>query len=289
MEGNQQLSQPLHRRAALVTGLAALALPAGARTQVSAAPLRLDGRFIQGGVAIGQTTPGANVFLDAEPVTRAGADGWFVIGFDRDAPARAIVRVAAGSAAAERTIAVQPGDFDIQRINGLPQNQVAPTHPALLARIRAEGERKRAGFASQAPRTDFREGFISPLATYRLSGRFGGQRILNGVPARPHYGVDMAAPRGTPILAPAGALVCFAESGLHYEGGLVMLDHGQGLITAYLHMSRLDVSAGQTVSRGQVIGAVGAEGRATGPHLCWRMKWRDRNLNPMSLVDLRPA
>jgi murein DD-endopeptidase MepM/ murein hydrolase activator NlpD len=112
---------------------------------------------------------------------------------------------------------------------------------------------------------------------------------LNGVPARPHYGVDLAAPRGTPIVAPAGGLVSFAETGLHFEGGLIMIDHGQGLVSAYLHLSRLDVVAGQSVSQGQVIGAVGAEGRATGPHLCWRMKWRDRNLNPMSLVGFRAA
>lgn len=252
-------------------------------------PLRLDGRLIQGGVAVGQTRPGAAVFLDDMPVGQASPDGWFVVGFDRDAPVGQVLRVAADGAETRRPISLQPGDFDIQRINGLPRNQVAPTDPALLARIAAEGERKRAGFASQAPRTDFRGGFILPLSSYRLTGRFGGQRILNGVPARPHYGVDLAAPRGTPIMAPAGGLVSFAETGLHFEGGLIMIDHGQGLVSAYLHLSRLDVAAGQSVSQGQVIGAVGAEGRATGPHLCWRMKWRDRNLNPMSLVGFRAA
>lgn len=244
---------------------------------------------MQGGVAVGQTVPGATVLLNEIPVGFASDEGWFVIGFDRDAEAAQWLRVVAAGAEAARPVTLQPGDFDIQRINGLPANQVSPTDPDLLARIRAEAERKQAGFASLAPRDDFRGGFILPVTNYRLSGRFGGQRILNGVPARPHYGVDMAAPRGTPILAPAGALVSFAETGLHYEGGLVMLDHGQGLITAYLHMSRLDVAAGQSVVQGQVIGAVGAEGRATGPHLCWRMKWRDRNLNPMSLVGFGAA
>ncbi|MDP3490049.1 MAG: M23 family metallopeptidase [Phenylobacterium sp.] len=251
--------------------------------------MQLDGRFVQGGVAVGRTAPDAAVFLDDSQVGLASAEGWFVIGFDRDAPAEQVLRVSARGADTVRRLTVQPGDFDVQRINGLPQSQVSPTNPQLLARIRAEAVRKQAGFASQAARADFREGFILPLSTYRLSGRFGGQRVLNGVPARPHYGVDMAAPRGTPILAPAGGLVAFAETGLHYEGGLVMLDHGQGLISAYLHMSRLDVAAGQSVTQGQVIGAVGAEGRATGPHLCWRMKWRERNLNPMSLVGFRAA
>jgi len=272
-----------------LSGLSALALPGLARSQAATLPLRLDGRFMQGGVAVGQTVPGAALYLDDAAVGAAGQDGWFVIGFDRDAPSAQVLRVVAQGGETTRPVTLQPGDFDIQRINGLPRNQVAPSDPELLARIRAEAERKRAGFASQAPRSDFRGGFIPPLESYRLSGRFGGQRILNGVPARPHYGVDMAAPRGTLIVAPAGALVSFAETGLHYEGGLIMLDHGQGLITAYLHMSRLDVAAGQSVVQGQMIGAVGAEGRATGPHLCWRMKWRDRNLNPMSLVGFSAA
>ena len=244
---------------------------------------------MQGGVAVGQTVPGAAVSLNEAPVGEASDEGWFVIGFDRDAEAVHHLRVVAAGAEAIWPITLQSGEFDVQRISGLPADQVSPTDPDLLARIRAEAERKQAGFASQAPRTDFREGFILPLSSYRLTGRFGGQRILNGVPARPHYGVDLAAPRGTPIVAPAGGLVSFAETGLHFEGGLIMIDHGQGLVSAYLHLSRLDVAAGQSVVQGQVIGAVGAEGRATGPHLCWRMKWRDRNLNPMSLVGFRAA
>lgn len=276
----------MHRRAVLGTLMAAAALPARAQ---ETAPLDLDGRFIQGGVAVGQTLPLAEVLLDGESVSRADEQGWFVLGFDRDAPARQDLIVRAGGAEQTRQLVIQPGDFDIQRINGLPQNQVTPMDPDLLAKIRAEAERKRAGFASLAPRADFRDGFVLPLQDYRLSGRFGGQRILNGTPSRPHYGVDMAAPRGTPVRAPAGALVAFAETGLHYEGGLIMLDHGQGLVSAYLHLSEVAVRAGQEVRQGEIVGAVGAEGRATGPHLCWRMKWRDRNLNPMALVGFQAS
>ena len=124
------------------------------------------------------------------------------------------------------------------------------------------------------------------MDTFRLSARFGGQRILNGAPSRPHYGADLAAPVGTPVHAPAGGLVVFAETGLHYEGGLVLIDHGQGVVSAYLHLSRIDVRAGQTVVLGQVIALVGQEGRATGPHLCWRLKWRGRNLDPLLLTGL---
>jgi murein DD-endopeptidase MepM/ murein hydrolase activator NlpD len=108
--------------------------------------------------------------------------------------------------------------------------------------------------------------------------------VLNGVPARPHYGVDLACPRGTPVRAPGRGLVVLAEPALHYEGGLVLIDHGQGLVSAYLHLSALDVAKGAVVAPGQRIGAVGATGRATGPHLCWRLKWRDRNMDPTLLT-----
>ena len=289
MEGAQQLIALPHRRQALLAGLASLAVPGTALAQNDALPLRLNGRLIQGGAAVGQTAPGATIFIDGEEVSQASPEGWFVVGFDRDAASKLEVRVVSQGVQAAQVLTIQPGDFDIQRINGLPRNQVTPTAPELLARIREEAVRKRAGFASRADRTDFRQGFILPLHDFRLSGRFGGQRILNGVPSRPHYGVDMAAPVGTQVMAPAGAEVAFAETGLHYEGGLIMLDHGQGLVSAYLHLSQVHVRQGQPVAQGEVIAAVGAEGRATGPHLCWRMKWRDRNLNPLALVGFRAA
>lgn len=104
------------------------------------------------------------------------------------------------------------------------------------------------------------------------------------MPRPPHYGIDLAAPRGTPVYAPAGGVVLLAENGMLFEGGLIMIDHGQGLVAAYLHLSSVDVLRGQSVTRGERIGAVGATGRATGPHLCWRLKWRGRNMNPMLLV-----
>jgi len=289
VEGAQQLIGPLDRRQALLAGLASLAVPGTALSQDDSPPLRLDGRLMQGGTAIGHTAPGATIFVDGEAVGQASPEGWFIVGFDRDAASKVLVQVFDGGAQAARSLTIQSGDFDIQRISGLPQDQVTPTAPELLARIREEAVRKQAGFASRADRTDFREGFILPLDDFRLSGRFGGQRILNGVPSRPHYGVDMAAPAGTPVMAPAAAEVAFAKTGLHYEGGLIMLDHGQGLVSAYLHLSQVHVRQGQSVAQGEVIAAVGAEGRATGPHLCWRMKWRDRNLNPLSLVGYRAA
>jgi len=252
---------------------------------LAAAPgLSLSGRFVQGGYALGRTAPRASLTLNGEAVGQASAAGLFVIGFDRDAPPAMSLTVSTDDGSASHEAVIVPGDFDIQRIDGLPSDQVTPEDPLLLARIAAEGARKAVGFASLADLDGFRTGFIMPVEGARRSARFGGQRILNGEPRRPHYGVDLAAPVGRPVRAPAAGVVAFAETGLHFERGLVLIDHGQGLITAYLHLSKVLVAAGDPVAQGQPIGAVGQEGRATGPHLCWRMKWRGRNLDPALMV-----
>jgi murein DD-endopeptidase MepM/ murein hydrolase activator NlpD len=271
----------MNRRGLLAGGLALAASPA-----LAAPLLKLNGRYRQGGMAIGRTLPRAAIFVDNQPVGQASANGLFVIGFDRDSGPGCALRVETEQGPASRLLSIAPGDFDIQRIDGLPDNQVDNFPPDLLARIQAEAARKKIGFASQADLDDFRTGFRPPLAKYRLSARFGGQRILNGIPKTPHYGADLAAPTGTPIHAPCAGLVCFAEPGLHFDGGLTMIDHGQGLISLYLHQSRLAVQAGQSVKAGELIGFVGMEGRATGPHLCWRMKWRGRNLDPLLMVGI---
>jgi murein DD-endopeptidase MepM/ murein hydrolase activator NlpD len=271
----------MHRRALL----AGFTLASLAPRAFAAAPgLNLTGNFVQGGWAIGRTAPNATIDVDGQVVGLASATGWFFVGFDRDAPPQVKITVTTADGSASHEAAVAPGTFDIQRIDGLPPEQVTPQDPALLARILAENERKAAGFASVADLDAFKSGFIMPVKGARRSARFGGQRILNGEPKRPHFGVDLAAPVGTPVVAPAAGVVAFAETGLHFEGGLILIDHGQGLITAYLHLSKIAVVAGGYVTQGQLIGAVGKEGRATGPHLCWRMKWRGRNLDPSLLV-----
>ena len=276
----------LDRRAMLggmaVSGL----LTSGARSQAQAQanPLNLRGRAVQGGHMIGRTWPHALIFVDGEALTTASTDGWFIVGFDRDGPLT--TRITARSGAQETTaeLTLAQGQFPSHSINGLPQSTVTPDDPALIERIRAEAQVKADGYASRLDADFFRDGFSPPLETMQVTSAWGSQRILNGTPARPHYGVDLAAPTGAPITAPAAGRVTLAEPDFHYEGGLVFIDHGQGLITAYLHQSRLEVAAGQDVYRGQLIGRVGARGRATGPHLCWRMKWRDRNLDPSLLL-----
>jgi murein DD-endopeptidase MepM/ murein hydrolase activator NlpD len=279
-------AEPLNRRAALA-GLASLGF--ASRAQAAPPDLALSGRFEQGGYAIGRTSPGAHVHLNGALVTHASPEGFFILGFDRDNLDEVQIRVANDEGEALHTAKIKRGEFDIQRISGLASRTVTPD-PAMDARIEAEYLRKQAGFASKWNGDGFKDGFTLPLSNFRVSARYGGQRILNGEPRQPHYGIDLAAPTGTPVLAPADGVVSMAESDLLYEGRLILLDHGQGLITAYLHLSEVAVIRGQAVKQGEQIGRVGSEGRATGPHLCWRMKWRGRNMNPMLLVGAkRPA
>jgi murein DD-endopeptidase MepM/ murein hydrolase activator NlpD len=248
------------------------------------------GHAEQGGYLVCSAAPGADIFLDGKAITKADDQGHAVVGFDRDAPGFAHLEArVASQVIGTADFTITPQTYDVQRVDGLPQSTVTPTDPALLERIRREVAIKGKGFASRAAVSGFIEPWIWPIDG-RMSGAWGNQRVLNGVPASPHMGFDIAAPTGTPIKAPASGVVSLAEPDLHYEGGLVFIDHGQGLISMYLHMSRLDVKAGDVVVQGQVIGAVGAKGRATGPHLCWRMKWRDRNLDPalMPETELKP-
>ena len=270
-------------RRALLVGAAALAA-AGTTRARAADGLELTGRFVQGGHALGRTWPRALVFVDGEALAAASSSGHFIVGFDRDAPASVEVEVRADGRSVRRALDIAPGEFPITRVDGLPPSTVTPTDPALLARIAREVELKTEGFASRLDADHFRDGFDWPVTGFRVSSRWGAQRVLNGTPARPHYGIDLAAPAGTVIRAPAAGRVTLAETDLHFEGGLVLIDHGQGLITAYLHQSRIDVRAGQDLRRGDSVGRVGMSGRATGPHLCWRMKWRNRNLDPSLLT-----
>ncbi len=247
--------------------------------------LNCAGAFTQGGVVLCRTVPGAQLTIDGADAGGADRDGWAVIGFTREHGASARVQASVQGAVVAETYDIAPRQFDIQRVDGLPPQTVTPTDPAVIARIQREAALKREGWDSFAPIQGWLDGFIRPVEGGRVSGTWGNQRVLNGVPASPHFGYDIAVPAGTAIRAPAGGVITLAQPDMHYEGGLVFIDHGQGLITMYLHMSRLDVAVGDTVEQGQVIGAVGSSGRATGPHLCWRMKWRERQLDPSVAIE----
>ncbi len=247
-------------------------------------PFNLIGRFVQSGYAIGQGTPRAELWVDGKLQGLTAENGYFYVGFDRDAATACQITVKTADKSETAQLAIAPTAYDIQRVDGLPQDTVTPSSPALLERIKREAALKAEAFASRIDSDAFKGGFAYPLDHFVVSGHFGNQRVLNGTPASPHMGFDMAAPTGTPIHAPQTGLVVLAEPDLFYEGGLILIDHGQGLISMYLHQSRLIARKGDTVSPGQVIGEVGAKGRATGPHLCWRLKWGDRHMDPSLMV-----
>lgn len=240
--------------------------------------LELEGRFTQGGLIFGKAAPGAKISLDGRAL-RLSPDGDFVFGFGRDAPPRATLRIERpGQAAEDRKIEVSARKYHVQRIEGLPPRMVTPP-PAVLARIKRENGEITKLRAQDNPAAHFRGSWLRP-APGPVTGVYGSQRILNGKPRRPHYGIDFAAPIGTPVVAPAGGEVVLAHKDMYYTGGTIMIDHGYGLTSAFLHLSELSVKPGQMVERGQRIGAIGATGRATGPHLDWRINWFDRRLDP---------
>ena len=244
--------------------------------------LKMDGQWEQGGLIVGRTDAGAQVWFN-EQALPVSSDGVFVFGFHRDDPALASIRVrdAQGHEHTE-THSVAQRDYPVQRIDGLPDKMVTPPK-AVLDRIADDANRVKAARSHELPRTDFADGFVWPVQG-PLSSVYGSQRVLNGVPRQPHYGVDIAVPTGTPIVASAGGVVEMADPDLYYTGGTVIIDHGAGVSSTYLHMSRLDVKPGQEVKRGQTIGAVGATGRVTGPHLCFRYNWRESRLDPQLLL-----
>ncbi len=236
----------------------------------------------------GDAGPGANVWLDGEPVP-VSPDGRFAFGFHRDAEPEAQLRVVFGDGReTTRTLDVAQRDYDIQRIDGLAPSKVTPSEDD-LARIRAEQKLIDAARARMLDHGFFAEQPFMWPATGRISGVYGSQRILNGKPRNPHYGVDIAAPEGAPVVAPADAVVTLAHEGMFFSGKTLILDHGMGISSVLIHLSEITAEEGQQVVRGQLVGRVGATGRATGPHLHWGMNWHSKaRLDPQLLVGPMP-
>jgi Peptidase family M23 len=245
-----------------------------------------DGHFEQGGLVFGHTVPGARASLDGRPL-HVMPDGEFLLGFGRDAGPSATVEIVAPDGRREtKTLAIQARSWDIQRVDGLPERKVTPS-PADLARIKDDAVQVAAARARDTLETLFRSGFAWP-AQGPISGVYGSQRILNGQPRQPHYGLDVAAPPGTPVLAAADGIVSLAHQDMFFTGKTLMIDHGYGLSTTYMHMSAITVKVGERVKQGQMIGRVGATGRVTGPHLDWRVNLYDVRLDPALLVPPMP-
>lgn len=252
-----------------------------------ATSMSLQGDLVQGGLVFGQTLPGATATLDGEPLM-VSDDGRFLLGFGRDhgASALLVIKHVDGSVV-RRALGIGRREFPVDRIDGLDQSKVSGFTEEQLKKIAADTEKKTAARATTDASPFWSAGFSWPV-TGRISGVFGSQRILNGEAKTPHSGVDVAASTGTPIRAPAAGIVRLAEPDMYFEGGLVLIDHGQWLESAFLHMSRLDVKPGDRVAAGQVIGAVGATGRATGPHMHWSLKWMGTLVDPQLVAGEMP-
>ena len=271
------------RRLFLASGAAALALPRFARA--AASQLVFPAMVEQGELVVGRAAPGAHVRVDGKAVRVAG-DGSFAFGFayDRTKPARVVAHYADGSREA-RDVAPVRRKYHIQRINGLPKKFVSPSKEQ-LDRIHREHARLWVARKRDTAGAGFSERFEWPFPGI-ISGVYGSQRIDNGKPMSPHLGVDIAAPEGTPIQAPADAVVSIADD-YYLEGGFTLLDHGHGVSTCYLHQSKRLVKVGDKVARGEVIGLVGQTGRATGPHTHWGLCWFQLKLDP-SLSTVTPS
>ncbi len=259
-----------------------LLLLSAAPAPALAVELTLTGDLTQGGFVSAQTVPGATAKLNEKPI-RVDDQGRFVFGFGRDEALTHTLTVTGPDGTVEtRPLTLAKRDYKIQRIEGLPQKYVSPPE-SVLKRIREENGRI---YTIRNRDTDYGGvfgGFIWP-AEGIVSGVYGSQRVLNGEPKRPHFGIDIAAPTGTKIIAPAGGIVRMAEPDLFYTGGTIMLDHGHGIVSVFSHLSKLDAKVGDWVEQGVKIGEIGSTGRSTGPHLDWRVNWFQTRLDPELLL-----
>ena len=244
---------------------------------------RLPATASQGAMVIGNTHPAAVVEY-AGRTLRVTSYGTFVFGIGRDATGDVVLRIKQPATGwIEHRIAITPRAWPIENINGLPPSTVNPPKP-IAERIEREQARVVAVRTRDDARTGFTQAFIWPVQG-RISGRFGNQRVYNGTPKSPHSGMDIAVATGTPVKAPANGVITFADPGLYLTGGTVVLDHGHGISSNFLHLSRIDAKVGDIVKQGDVIGAVGATGRATGPHLHWGMNWFDTRIDPLLVLE----
>lgn len=250
-------------------------------------PLALEGVLRQGEMLIGRVAPGSVATVGGRDV-RVAADGTFVFGLDRDAAGSVTIRVVAPDGRPrEQTYPVERRAYDIQRVTGIAERIMKPSEKD-QRRIAEDAAKARAARERDDPRTDFRQAFVWP-AQGRISGVYGSQRYYNDVAGNPHYGVDVAVPTGTPVVAPADGVVTLAHPDMFYSGGTLIIDHGHGISSTLMHLSALLVREGETVRQGQRVALSGASGRASGPHLDWRMNWFKDRIDPVRLVPPMPA
>ena len=239
-----------------------------------------DGKFIQGSFILGKTEPGSEVFIDKKKV-KVTPDGYFVFGLDRDRKNDVVITINKKKIVKK----VYKRKYNIQRIDGLEEKKVTPPEE-VYERIKRENGWIGEVRAINSDLTFFAKKFIVPVENSIITGVYGSQRILNGKPKWPHYGLDFAADEGTEIKAMLNGTVTLAESDLFYTGGTLIFDHGHGISTLYMHMKEILVKKGQEVKQGDIIGTVGSTGRATGAHLDVRLNWFQIRLDPATALDI---
>jgi len=253
----------------------------------SQAELQLEGSFIQSGLIRGHVSVGSQVYYGDRQL-KIAPDGSFILGFSRDASLQqTLILVDPDGTTHQHNFELKPRKYDIQRINGISKRMMDPTEED-LHRISEEAEQVAKARQQDSDRLNFMEEFSWPVIG-RITGIYGSQRILNGEPRRPHFGIDIAAPAGTPVKAPAGGVVTLAHKGMFFSGTTLVVDHGHGLSSSFLHLTKILVKQGEQVFQGQPIATVGATGRVTGPHLDWRINWFEQRLDPALFVPPMPG
>ena len=240
-----------------------------------------DGKFVQGSFILGKTEPDSEVFIDKKKV-KVTTDGYFAFGLGRDRKNDVVITIN------EKKIIkkVFKRKYKIQRIDGLEEKKVTPPEE-VYERIKRENKWIGEARVIDSDLTFFKNKFATPVENAIITGVYGSQRILNGKPKWPHYGLDFAADEGTKINAMLDGVVTLAETDLFYTGGTLIFDHGHGISTLYMHMEKILVKKGQKVKQGDIIGAVGSTGRATGAHLDVRLNWFQIRLDPATVLDIK--
>lgn len=246
------------------------------------AQIIFPGSVEQGAMVIGKVPPVSRVIYHNR-LLQPTPYGTVVFGIGRTATGSVTVAVTPPEGKQQQVkIRIRDRDWPVERVNGVPPKSVKPP-PSIRKRINREQAEVARVRAHSGREIGFAQHFIWPVKG-RISGRFGNQRIYNGTPGSAHSGMDIAVPKGTPVHAPAAGKVVFAEPDLYLTGGTVLIDHGYGIGSNFLHLSALAVKVGQTVKQGQIIGRVGATGRATGPHLHWGMTWYNTRIDPLLVL-----
>ena len=248
----------------------------------NALAVEFKGKFLQGHFIIGITEPGSKIIVGKKEV-KVSEDGYFVFGIDRDRKFDVTITKITNGKKEKIIKKVLKRKYNLQRIDGLEESKVTPPEE-VYQRIKAENNRIGEARAINSDLPFFKDQFIMPVKGI-ISGVYGSQRILNGKPKWPHYGIDIAAKKGTKIKSSATGVVTMAEQDLYYTGGTIIMDHGHGISTIYSHLETLNVKVDDKVLQGDIIGTVGSTGRSTGPHLDFRVNWFQTRLDPMSVLQ----